>query len=100
MEESFLQDLVLSVCILAAVQSLPLESEGFIQEAAEMNAIFDKKAHFFASENFPFGSEMVYDSTAFEAVYGYGKRIHSEHVSSSSEGIICEQRKAASLGSV
>lgn len=57
-----------------------LESEGFIQEAAEMNAIFDKKAHFFASENFPFGSEMVYDSTAFEAVYGYGKRIHSEHV--------------------
>ena len=24
--------------------------------------------------------EMVYDSTAFEAVYGYGKRIHSEHV--------------------
>ena len=80
MEESFLQDLVLSVCILAAVQSLPLESEGFIQEAAEMNAIFDKKAHFFASENFPFGSEMVYDSTAFEAVYGYGKRIHSEHV--------------------
>lgn len=54
--------------------------EGFIQEAAEMNAIFDKKAHFFASENFPFGSEMVYDSTAFEAVYGYGKRIHSEHV--------------------
>ena len=31
MEESFLQDLVLSVCILAAVQSLPLESEGFIQ---------------------------------------------------------------------
>ena len=80
MEESFLQDLVLSVCILAAVQSLLLESEGFIQEAAEMNAIFDKKAHFFASENFPFGSEMVYDSTAFEAVYGYGKRIHSEHV--------------------
>lgn len=65
-----------------------------------MNAIFDKKAHFFASENFPFGSEMVYDSTAFEAVYGYGKRIHSEHVSSSSEGIICEQRKAASLVSV
>lgn len=57
-----------------------LEAEGFIQEAAEMNAIFDKKAHFFASENFPFGSEMVYDSTAFEAVYSYGKRIQSEHV--------------------
>lgn len=57
-----------------------LEAEGFIQEAAEMNAIFDKKAHFFASENFPFGSEMVYDSTAFEAVYGYGKRIQNEHI--------------------
>lgn len=57
-----------------------LEKEGFVQEAAEMNAIFDKKAHFFASENFPFGSEMVYDSTAFEAVYGYGKRIQNEHI--------------------
>lgn len=57
-----------------------LENEGYIQEAAEMNAIFDKKAHFLASEEFPFGSEMVYDSTAFEAVYAYGKRIKNSHI--------------------
>lgn len=57
-----------------------LQKEGFIQEAAEMAAIFDKKAHFFNSKQFPFGSEMAYDSTAFEAVYAYGKRIGSEHI--------------------
>lgn len=57
-----------------------LEREGFVQEAAEMAAIFDKKAHYFNSRQFPFGSEMVYDSTAFEAVYGYGKRIGSDHI--------------------
>lgn len=60
--------------------SQALEQEGFVQEAAEMDAIFDKKAHYFNSRQFPFGSEMVYDSTAFEAVYGYGKRIHSDHI--------------------
>lgn len=60
--------------------SQALGQEGFVQEAAEMAAIFDKKAHYFNSRQFPFGSEMVYDSTAFEAVYGYGKRIHSDHI--------------------
>lgn len=57
-----------------------LQKEGFVQEACEMAAIFDKKAHYFNSKQFPFGSEMVYDSTAFEAVYAYGKRIGSEHI--------------------
>jgi len=60
--------------------SQELMKEGFIQEATEMAAIFDKKAHFFNAKAFPFGSEMAYDSTAFEAVYGYGKRIGSDHV--------------------
>lgn len=60
--------------------SQALKREGYTQEAAEMAAIFDKKAHYFHSKEFPFGSEMVYDSTAFEAVYGYGKRIGSDHI--------------------
>ncbi len=61
-----------------------LKKEGFIQEASEMAAIFDKKSHFFNSKQFPFGSEMPYDSTAFEAVYAYGRRIKSDHIMRSS----------------
>lgn len=60
--------------------SQDLMKEGFVQEATELAAIFDKKSHFFNSKAFPFGSEMPYDSTAFEAVYGYGKRIGSDHI--------------------
>ena len=57
-----------------------LKEEGFIQEAAQIGAVMDKKAHFFDSREFPFGSEMAYDSTAFEAVYAYGRRIESDHI--------------------
>ena len=57
-----------------------LKHEGMLQEAADMDALFDKKAYFFAGKNYPFGSEMVYDSTAFEAVYAYGKRIEDGRV--------------------
>ena len=60
--------------------SQTLKEEGYEEESAEMGAIFDKKAHYFNSRQYPFGSEMVYDSTAFEAVYGYGKRIKSDHI--------------------
>ena len=45
-----------------------------------MAEIFDKKSAFFASKKYPFGSEMVYDSTAFEAVYAFGKRINNDHI--------------------
>ena len=57
-----------------------LKREGMVQEAADMDALFDKKASYFAGKNYPFGSEMVYDSTAFEAVYAYGKRIGNRHI--------------------
>lgn len=66
--------------ILALYLDADLRREGFIQEATELAAIFDKKSAYFNSKKFPFGSEMVYDSTAFEAVYGYGKRINSNHI--------------------
>ena len=57
-----------------------LREEGMEREAEQLKNIFDTKAAFFASKTYPFGSEMVYDSTAFEAVYAYGKRIGSEHI--------------------
>lgn len=60
-----------------------LREEGMEREAEQLKKIFDTKAAFFASKTYPFGSEMVYDSTAFEAVYAYGKRIGSEHIMSS-----------------
>ncbi len=57
-----------------------LEAEGFVQEAQEISEIMDKKAQYFAGKEYPFGSEMPYDSTAFEAVYAYGKRMGDQHV--------------------
>lgn len=60
-----------------------LREEGLEQEAETVRAILDTKAAFFASKKYPFGSEMVYDSTAFEAVYAYGKRSGSKAVMAS-----------------
>ena len=57
-----------------------LQAEGLIREAEEISGIMDKKAQYFASKEYPFGSEMPYDSTAFEAVYAYGKRMGDDRV--------------------
>lgn len=57
-----------------------LREEGLTREAEEIDQIMDKKAQYFASREYPFGSEMPYDSTAFEAVYAYGKRAGDGHV--------------------
>lgn len=57
-----------------------LRVEGMEQEAEELKKVLDTKSAFFDSKTYPFGSEMVYDSTAFEAVYAYGKRIGSDHI--------------------
>ncbi len=57
-----------------------LRSESLVTEAEEIERIVHKKAHFFAAREYPFGSEMAYDSTAFEAVYAYGKSIGDERV--------------------
>lgn len=57
-----------------------LREEGYETEAVELGELFDRKAAYFASKQFPFGSEMPYDSTAFEAVYAYGARMDNDHV--------------------
>lgn len=57
-----------------------LKEEGFEQEAAWLEGIFTKKEAYFASRQFPYGSEMAYDSTAYEAVYGYGKSVEDDRV--------------------
>ncbi len=57
-----------------------LQAEGLMREAEEINGIMDKKAQYFSSREYPFGSEMPYDSTAFEAVYAYGKRVGDDRV--------------------
>ncbi|WP_245347513.1 DUF5695 domain-containing protein [Cohnella lubricantis] len=50
-----------------------LDAEGMNGEAKWVREIAAAKAGFFAKSNYPFGSEMAYDSTAYEAVYAYAK---------------------------
>ncbi len=69
-----------------------LQKEGFEKEAEIINRIMDDKACYFASKEYPFGSEMPYDSTAFEAVYAYGKRIGSEHIMESAARVAFANR--------
>ncbi|MDN4477859.1 DUF5695 domain-containing protein [Demequina sp. SYSU T00039] len=57
-----------------------LRREGLDQEAAHLEALVTKKAMHFAGKEYPFGSEMAYDSTAFEAVYAYGKAVGDQAV--------------------
>ena len=66
--------------VLALSLSKALEEEGYVEESAEIQKIVVTKAEFFAGKAYPYGSEMAYDSTAFEAVYAYGKAIGDERV--------------------
>lgn len=50
-----------------------LRTEGFKREADEINRLVWAKADYFGRKAYPFGSEMAYDTTAYEAVYAYGK---------------------------
>ena len=59
--------------ILALRLEEALRKEGLIREAGRVNAIVREKAEYFGSREYPYGSEMAYDSTAFEAVYAYGR---------------------------
>ncbi|WP_460798978.1 DUF5695 domain-containing protein [Microbacterium sp. GXF0217] len=61
-----------------------LRAEGLDQEAAQLSGLVSKKAQYFAGKEYPFGSEMAYDSTAFEAVYAYGKAIGDTRIMASS----------------
>ena len=57
-----------------------LIEEGFIEEADWVRKRFVDKAVYFSQADYPFGSEMAYDSTAYEAVYGYGKRYDDQRI--------------------
>lgn len=52
-----------------------LAAEGMKDEAKWVRETVSKKAEFFKNSAYPFGSEMAYDSTAYEAVYAYAKSI-------------------------
>ena len=57
-----------------------LYEEGMEKEAAWLKEKLDQKANYFSRADYPFGSEMAYDTTAFEAVYACGKRIRNNKV--------------------
>lgn len=59
---------VLALDILSAFRK-----EGMFDEADEIEKYINAKADFYAGKKYPYGSEMAYDSTAYEAVYAYGK---------------------------
>ena len=50
-----------------------LRQEGLTQEADKLYVLLKDKAQYFSGRAYPFGSEMAFDTTAYEAVYGYGK---------------------------
>lgn len=51
-----------------------LRDEGMTREANTLNKFWRAKADAFEKREYPFASEMFYDSTAFEAVYGIASR--------------------------
>ena len=65
---------------LALSLSDALREEGLFEEASWIDETVRTKAQYFAAQEFPYGSEMAYDSTAFEAVYAYGKAIDDTRV--------------------
>lgn len=69
-----------------------LRAEGYIDEARWVDTTVRRKADFFASQAFPYGSEMPYDSTAFEAVYAYGKAIDDGRVMEMTKDVVCANR--------
>ncbi len=60
-----------------------LREEGFCEEAADTDRIVQEKSEFFSQKPYPFGSEMAYDTTAYEAVYAYGKAANDQAVMAS-----------------
>lgn len=69
-----------------------LRKEGLVQQADWVHGIVESKAAYFASQEYPFGSEMPYDSTAFEAVYSYGKAIGNRRVMEMTRDAVCANR--------
>ena len=57
-----------------------LRREGMTAEADRLEELMLEKAHYFATREYPFGSEMAFDTTAYEAVYAYAKLIGDERI--------------------
>jgi hypothetical protein len=69
-----------------------LKTEGMCEQAERLKGLIGKKAMYFAGKAYPYGSEMAYDSTAYEAVYGYGAAIDDEKVMHSSMRVALANR--------
>lgn len=50
-----------------------LEREGWVEQARQYEAVMKKRADVWSREEFPFGSEMAWDSTGQEEVYAWCK---------------------------
>ncbi len=70
--------------VLAVELAEALRREDMLQESSQIEGLVKRKAACFAEKRYPYGSEMAYDSTAFEAVYAYGKVAGNKHVMKSS----------------
>lgn len=57
-----------------------LRKEGMAEEADHLEKILTEKAKYFSTREYPFGSEMAFDTTAYEAVYGYAKLIGDKRI--------------------
>lgn len=60
----------LPLCIMPA-----LKAEGMEDLYQALEPLIQAKAHYFSTKEYPFGSEMAFDTTAYEAVYAYAKSI-------------------------
>lgn len=78
--------------VLAMHLSDALRAEGLDDDAARVEGLVYKKGLYFAGKTYPYGSEMAYDSTAYEAVYGYGAAIGDERVMSSAMRVALANR--------
>lgn len=76
-----------------ALEMVPaLRKENLHKEADTIETFVRKKALFFAGKKYPYGSEMAYDSTAYEAVYAYGKAIRDNRVMESTVRVAMANR--------
>lgn len=57
-----------------------LRAEGMDERADQLEGLLLEKARYFSTREYPFGSEMAFDTTAYEAVYAYAKLIGDERI--------------------
>jgi len=57
-----------------------LRQEGMTEQADHLEKLMLEKARYFSTRDYPFGSEMAFDTTAYEAVYAYAKLIGDQRI--------------------